>query len=380
MLFNDSILFIHVPKTGGMATTSHLIDILPGPTYYTAPKHDADLERPDRDVRFVTGSRHETLDEAQAVLHRLGRDLSEFSLIIAGSRNPYALEVSRYAYLLNGHAVDAGFEQDLAMSSDFTTFVRKSDEALSAPINRYYTAGGRTPETLRVVRLEHLDDDLSGHLAEIGLVAARPVPMDNQSIHDDYRSYYTQASEEAVYRRYRWVFDQGWYERMDASESWTPSQEITAAHKLPVFGCLTQVGPTAGAYSDGWIGDELRFRVSGHKGADYLTIEAHIPEGAPQDLSMQIGRDVFQGDFGCGPITWTVPCFIPPATPTLVTVTPSCTWVPAERIDGSHDARSLSFVLARVTFSSSTPGRVSIDDGESDWDGELHVAAIESSP
>jgi hypothetical protein len=380
MLFNDSVLFIHVPKTGGMATTSHLIDVLSGPTYYTAPEPDADLERPDRDVRFVAGNRHETLDEAQAVLHGLGRDLSAFTLIVAGTRNPYALEVSRYAYLLNGHAVDAGSEQDLAMSSDFATFVRKSDEALSAPIDRYYTVDGHTPETLRVVRLEHLDDDLSRHLAEVGCVATRPVPADNQSLHDDYRSYYTKASEEAVYRRYRWIFDQGWYDRLDPSESWTPSTAITAAHQLPVFGCLTQVGPTAGAYSDGWVGDELRFRVSGHKGADYLTIEAYIPEGAPQDLSMQIGRDIFRGKFDCGPITWTVPCFVPPATATLVTVTPSCTWVPADRIDGSHDARSLSFVLARVTFSSATPGRISIDDGESYWEGELRVTAVDSSP
>ncbi len=379
MLFNDTVLFIHVPKTGGMATTSYLVDVLPGPTYYTAPSPDADLERPDRDIRFVSGSRHETLDEAQDVLNRFGRDLSEFSLILAGTRNPYALEVSRYAYLLNGHAVDAGSEQDLAMSSDFATFVLESDKSLSAPIERYYTSSGHMPTALQVVRLEHLDEDLSRHLAQIGCVANGQVPTDNQSLHDDYRSYYTRESEEAVYRRYRWIFDQGWYDRMDPSQSWTPSPVITAAHKLPIFGCLTQVGPTAGAYSDGWVADELRFRVSGQSGADYLTIEAYIPEGASHDLSLQIGRDVFRGNFGYGPITWTVPCYIPPATATLVTVTPSFTWVPSDRIDGSHDARSLSFVLARVTFSSATPGRMAFHDGDLDWEGELQAAALDSS-
>jgi hypothetical protein len=356
MLFNDKVLFIHVPKTGGMATTSYLLKVLPGRKYYTAPQPDPDPAMAELDVRYAFGSRHETLGEARVVLGRLGYKLSDFSVIIAGARDPYAIEVSRYAYLHNGHSVDSGSEQDLAMSSDFATFVLKSDKELAAPIEQYYTVDERMPNNLRIVRLEHLDDDLSQVFREFGVPWTGPVLRDNESVHDDYRSYYTTPSEAVVYDRYRWVFDQGWYARLDLSKQWTQASGPRAAHKLPVSGCLHQVGPTSGAYSDGWIGDELRFRVSGDRGADYLTIEGSIPEG-PQELSVQIGPDSFHGRFEAGPITWTLPCFILPSTPTLVTVSPSYTWVPADRIDGSRDTRSLSFVLGRLTFSSAATGK-----------------------
>jgi hypothetical protein len=357
VLFNDKVLFIHVPKTGGMALTPYLLKVLPGTKYYTAPQPDPDPGLRDIDVRYASGSRHETLEEARAVLARLGFKLSEFSLIIAGTRNPYAIEVSRYAYLQNGHSIDSGFEQTLAMSSDFATFVRKSDRHLTAPIERYYTVDGRVPNNLRIIRLEHLDEDLSRVFGEVGIPWTGPVPKDNESVHDDFRSYYTEPSEGAVFDRYRWIFDQGWYERLDLTKGWSSPEKIVAAHKLPVFGCLRQVGPTSGAYSDGWVGDELRFRVAGDRGADYLTIEASIPGDTPQELTLQIGRDCFRGWFEPGPVTWTVPCFVAPTTPTLITVSPSVTWVPADRIDGSNDARSLSFVLFRATFSRSTPAK-----------------------
>jgi len=41
------------------------------------------------------------------------------------------------------------------------------------------------------------------------------VPRINQSRRGDYRSYYTPQAEEAVYGRYRWVFDEGFYPRLD---------------------------------------------------------------------------------------------------------------------------------------------------------------------
>ncbi len=360
MLFNGNVLFIHVPKTGGMATTSYLLKVLPGRKYYTAPNPDPDPELQELDVRYAFGSRHETLEEAQVILARLGYKLSDFSVIIAGTRDPYAIEVSRYAYLHTGHSVDSGSEQDLAMTSDFATFVQKSDKELTAPIETYYTVGGRVPNNLRIVRLEHLDEDLSQIFREFGLPWSGPVLKDNESLHDDYWSYYTTPSEAAVYERYRWIFDQNWYSRLDLNKQWTKTPGPRAAHKLPVFGCLQQVGPTSGAYSDGWVGDELRFRVAGDGGADYLTIEGSIPEG-PQELSVQIGPDCFRGRFEAGPITWTVPCFIVPSTPTLVAVSPSYTWVPADRIEGSRDTRAISFVLARLTFSSAAAGRTTLE-------------------
>lgn len=359
MLLTENVLYIHVPKTGGMALTSHLMTLLPGRKLYTAPEPHPEWHAgaPEGEVEFVLGSRHETLDEAQVVLADLGYDVSQFSVAIAGTRNPYALEVSRYAYLQAGHSVDAGAEQDLAMNSDFASFTARSDRSLSAPIHRYYTLGGQIPANLRVIRLEQLDDDLRRVMTELGIAASGEIIKDNESVHDDYRTYYNPAAEAAVYERYRWIFDQGWYERMDLRPKAAVETSTKAAHKLPVSGVVRQVGPTTGAYSDGWIGGELRFRVAGDATADYITIEAFVPAGQEQELTVSVGRDQFVGRFATGPVCWTVPCFIPPATPTLVTVTPSVTFVPANLPDSSPDTRELSFVLSRLTFSAATPGR-----------------------
>jgi hypothetical protein len=380
MMFTKDVLFMHVPKTGGMALTSYLLDLLPGDKYYTAPEPDPMVERGRADVYHLAGSRHETLEEAEQIFAPFGFHLSNFPLIIVGARNPYALEVSRYAYLQTGHAIDSGAEQDLAMSSDFATFVLKSDAELSSSIDRYYTIGGKLPENLHIVRQEYMDADLAQALSEVGIEVTRRVPVDNESLHDDYRTYYTELSESIVYEKYRWIFDQGWYKRLDLREEPMPSGGGPApAHKLPIVGCAKQVGPTSGAYSDGWVGAELRFRVNAVGEADYLTLEFFVPEGPAQEVSLAIGRDTFRGYFENGAAYWTVPCLIPAGTPTLVTVTPSHSWVPADRVDGSPDVRMLSFVLSRLTFSRSGRSRdVFGEAGEPDWDEAIDDSMIKS--
>lgn len=356
MILNEKLLFIHVPKTGGMALTSLLLDVLPGIKYYTLPEPDSSLEGRASEIRHLVGTRHETLAEARSLLLRHGLDLSSFAVILAGARNPYALEVSRYAYLQQGHEVDRGPEQDLAMSNTFEKYLALAPYDPSKSIENYYCIDGEMPENLRIIRLEHLDEDVSRVLAEIGLPGDRHIPSDNESVHDDFRSYYTSNAERIVRERYRWFFQQGWYEPLEVAESpesATSSRTPGLAHKLPVHGCLEQVGPTSGAYSDGWIGEELRVRVRGAGGADYLTLEAFVPEGPAQQLSLQIGRERFTSRFPTGEVHWTVPCYVPATSPTLVILSSAGTWVPAERVDGSPDTRRLSIVVSRITFSRS---------------------------
>ena len=109
MIFTRDVLFIHVPKTGGMALTSYLLDLLPGDKYYTAPEADPTVGGGRDDVFHLAGARHETLDEAEQTFAPYGFHLSEFPLIIVGARNPYALEVSRYAYLACQNDIFADF-------------------------------------------------------------------------------------------------------------------------------------------------------------------------------------------------------------------------------------------------------------------------------
>ena len=120
MIFNDDLLFLHVPKTGGMSVTRYLLETLPKPLAITHPVDDPDLHK--QEITHLDGARHESLAEARDMLAALGRDIREFQMVLVGMRNPYDQEVSRYAFLRQGHHWELGPEQDLALASDFETF------------------------------------------------------------------------------------------------------------------------------------------------------------------------------------------------------------------------------------------------------------------
>ena len=126
MIYSKDVLFIHVPKTGGMAVTDLLLKVLPRPVCYSHP-HEADPALPPDIIQFI-GDRHESLPEARDILAQRGCTLEQFRLILAVIRNPYAIEVSRCCYLQNGNPVDRGHNQDHAVSGDFEAFARDSDD------------------------------------------------------------------------------------------------------------------------------------------------------------------------------------------------------------------------------------------------------------
>ena len=239
MIFNRDLLFVHVPKTGGLSTTGYLLDVLPRPVWLSHPIWDDSL--PARGVTQLAGTRHETLAEAAALAARHGFPVERFAAILATIRNPYDLEVSRWAYLRQGHHWERGPEQALAQASSFAEFAVRNEQrgggwitdALGtddrvgagpgvgirgrpSEIRDFCAIDGRAPAALRLLRFERLADDLAAALAVVG-VAVDPagLPWLNRSPRGDYRAYYTPAAEAAVYRRYRWIFDRGLYPRID---------------------------------------------------------------------------------------------------------------------------------------------------------------------
>ncbi len=212
MLWNQQLLFIHVPKTAGMSITRHLMRWLPGPVYLAVPEGHEPPD-PPRHVRVVTGRRHATLDQARDALAPYGLSLSDLPLIFAVVRNPYDMEVSRFFYLRKGNIWDAGPDQELAMSGNFEQFAL-GVAGKNLRLERYYTLDGRRPENLHLLRFERLQEDFS-HLAAL-LALPKPaghLPRANATNHKRYREYMTQRAAEGVHRRYQWVFDSGLYGR-----------------------------------------------------------------------------------------------------------------------------------------------------------------------
>jgi hypothetical protein len=166
----------------------------------------------------MEGVRHETLHQASDTLAGLGRRIEDLEVIIAVIRNPYDLEVSRFHFFRRGHLGIRGFAheyaEELALSGDFAAFAARAayHGQLPGRIEDWFEIDGRMPPNLRILRFETLDAGLSRALAPFCRIVS-PLPQLNASAHAPYKEYLTPEIEEAIYQKYRWPFDRGFYVR-----------------------------------------------------------------------------------------------------------------------------------------------------------------------
>jgi hypothetical protein len=219
MVFNPDVLFVHVPKAGGMSVSVYLLRVLPRPVWLRFPS-DALRRAMPEGARWMAGLGHETLAEAREVLDAQGLDLGRLSLLLAVMRNPYDLEASRYTYLRAGAAWYASRNRDLAVARDFEAFAVHSEHHAgpSRPVESYFVLDGAIPANLRVVRFEDLAAGVATALREAGIRTTGAFPWLNRTPPGHGRVEYTEAAEAAVHRRYRWVFDGGYYPRLTAEQ------------------------------------------------------------------------------------------------------------------------------------------------------------------
>jgi hypothetical protein len=352
MIFCKQLLFVHVPKTGGMSVTKYLLGVLPPPVYYTHPDCKEAYEADG--IHHIPGLRHESMNEAKALLAKYGFDISEIPLILAGLRNPYSLEVSRYAYLRTGHPWDEGPNQDLALTADFTTFARESYDHMAGrtKLEDYFLLGGAFPSSLQVVQSENLSEEVEAALRKVDITTSAEFPWVNRSIHEDFLSYYTKEAEEAVYQRYRWIFDQGFYERLNP-EMIKPVPDLCwEGRRLPLVGPVTQDGPSPGFWPDLWVGQFLSFDVRPRCRIVTCSIEGLSPPQLNGGLELRVQID---GQVATVALererrfTWSTLCDFAPGTGLSFNLSTSGTWCPNK--DGaSEDGRDLGFRLHRIRF------------------------------
>ena len=230
MIWNNEVLFLHVQKTAGMSVTSALTKCLRRPVFLSVPRDHWPKPDPTWDlegIAFVEGSRHENLRQARDRLQKFDFEFEDFKKIISVARNPYDLEISRYFHLRKEEAFERGFEKDLAMSSGFAEFAiesryrdpTKKNKRLAERenIKNYYSIGANIPKNLRIVRFENLQHDIRRELSGLTRSVFELPHLNssyNRSADDRTETLMTPETEEAIYTRYRWLFQHGIYRRM----------------------------------------------------------------------------------------------------------------------------------------------------------------------
>jgi hypothetical protein len=358
-VFCKNLLYLHIPKTAGMSLTQYLLGVLPRPVYYS----HRTVEPPIRGhgIVHVRESPHFTLDEADRIVGTYGFEARAFPVVLVVLRNPYDLEVSgysyQYAYASHGNAANnwlPGLTRSqvhnlwLARTENFEDFAVHSDYIGAS--ERYFLLDGAQPPNLRVVRFERLDEEVPKVLREAGVEPSGSIPRINVSEHGDWRSYYTRAAERAVYRRNKWVFDNGYYERLDPATFPYRDEAPFVGDLVPLHGPVHQIGPVVGLWIDGWVGDTLRFRLITDAPITSISVEGTLPAVFEKPVPLELAVDGIRehAAFESGPFCLTVCRALPRRSEVTVQLTAWRTWCPREA-GVSDDARQLAFILSRVT-------------------------------
>ena len=159
-----------------------------------ASQHYGALRRSSIDegkVTHIPGKRHETLIDAASFFTYRNMRLEQFEKIFVVMRNPYELELSRYAYLQKNLPQDRGMAQDIALEGDFRHYLSKAPFFGMRPprLDLYYHLNGSMPDNLVILRHERLSSDLrtaSGPLPREWLCLTRENQSKHKAVEDVY--------------------------------------------------------------------------------------------------------------------------------------------------------------------------------------------------
>ncbi|MBT4491842.1 MAG: hypothetical protein HOC70_01265 [Gammaproteobacteria bacterium] len=166
-------------------------------------------------VTCIPGRRHETLCDAESFFSYRNMRLQNFEKIFSVMRNPYDLELSRYAYLRKNLPQDNGKAQEIALNNDYRGYLRKAPFfGMNPPrLDLYYHHNGIMPDNLVVLRFERLVEDIKCFLSPY-LGEGYKLPHVNSSAHDEYAKIYDEELEKLCFERNRWFFEKGFYPRI----------------------------------------------------------------------------------------------------------------------------------------------------------------------
>jgi hypothetical protein len=159
------------------------------------------------------------------------RDSLFFQAVQLGHRVS-AWEHEGALYMRSGGYAEKSFDVVRnARSNEFRDFlalvVAEGRRTFLSKLASYFFLDGKMPRTLKVLRFERLGDDVREALQTVGIDHDAEFPWLNRSNHGEYMSYYDDKSERLVYEESRWLFDRGYYERLDLAAVETASSAVS---------------------------------------------------------------------------------------------------------------------------------------------------------
>jgi hypothetical protein len=212
MLWCKDYCFVHYPKTAGKSLTRFFVKAWERPIggYISRGQvrelSDCDLETTNIEV----GRGHENLAESRQIIADGGVDILSMKAIFVCIRNPYDLMVSNYHFMRETFKNNQ--EKDnfrLAYESDFETYCE--EVGMATPKN-WMELDGKQPDNLEVLRFETLNDDLVNTARKFGYKLPELDHL-NASRRGHYSEYMTARSEQAIYEKFSYFFEQGYYQR-----------------------------------------------------------------------------------------------------------------------------------------------------------------------
>lgn len=212
MLWNKDLLFLHIPKTAGKSLTKAFVQTLERPVTCFVSKGQiqelADCDQTGLTIRQGLG--HEDMETTGRILAEYDKPLDSFKVIVVGLRNPYDMMVSTYFFMRKTYEDNRDrINFQIAVENNFEDFAVKAEVV---PLESWMTIAGKRPSNLWVIRYEDLQKDFDRLAEEFGFKSIK-LPHLNPSSHDHYLKYLTERSEIAIYNKFKYLFDNGFYPR-----------------------------------------------------------------------------------------------------------------------------------------------------------------------
>jgi len=221
MIFNDDLIFIHIGKTGGMSCANYLLKNLKRPVYSCHEFADKEITKLAIDgvTPRTDTKRHWTLEQSlQYIKEFNGKELSDFTKVMAVVRHPYSLEYSFCNHMKKPHIQKQRGDVsqslfDLANTS-FKDFVKYAGyHAPGLTQDAFIRVNGKIPESVELIKFEALDPAFADAVEPfIGAGDGERIASVNKTQYSkDLSDVLTGEVKDLIYLKHRYMFDSGLY-------------------------------------------------------------------------------------------------------------------------------------------------------------------------